>query len=103
HAARGVALDEVDRSTQPDAGLELDRFGDRSGVAIAAGREPERELEAPWNEAGLVLAHAAEPLAQVGADAGDALAPDALDRGRQAFVVLARDRFEHVVELGARA
>ena len=85
-----MTLDEIDRSTKLNAAVEFDRTRDRSRIrrplrtpAIKA----ERQLEMPRHKTGLVNAGAPQPFAQIGADGGDAVKPDALDGGSKVVVV----------------
>jgi hypothetical protein len=81
------------------ARFERNRIGLRRGVRVAIARQTERELEAPRHESGAVLARTAQPLAQVGTHRLHAVAPHAVDRGREIVGEARGDLLEHAVEM----
>ena len=91
-AAR-VTLDEVDRAAQLQVAEHRDRRRDarRVGFAALAERQAERELEAIGDPAVLVLGRAPQPLAQVGANAVDAVLPHPRDRRAELIAIARRD------------
>jgi hypothetical protein len=98
-----VALDQVDRPAEPELADHRHGIGDARGVgllAVAVG-EAERQLEAPRHPAVVGLGRAAEPLAQVGAEARDAVLPDARDRGPELVLEAPGRLVERAVDVRA--
>ena len=98
-----MTLDEVDRPAKLDAAVKLDGIGHRPRVGLAAleaMRQPEGQFEMPRHVTGVVLARSAQPFAQIGADRGDAVLPDAIDgRGKVVLVPGSDLRYDLLKEL----
>jgi hypothetical protein len=90
HQAGRVGFDKIDGSAKLNPAVERDSAGERSrigGPLRVSGREAERELEVLWHKAGIIKAGAPQPFAQIRANGGDAVHPDAPDRGGEVVVV----------------
>ena len=102
HQPGGMALDEIDRSAELNAAVEVDGAGYRLRIGLpplGPVLEPERQLEMPGHVAGVVLACPPQPFAQIGADRSDAVVPDAVDRGRKVVLIAGGDFRDDRIEL----
>ena len=71
-----------------------------SRPGVVQPKAPLEPLRCPF--VGGAVGDLVDPQAQIAADGGDLVVPDAIDRGRQLFVFARRDLGERLVENGQR-
>ena len=101
--ARRVALDQIDGPPELDPAIELHRRVLARRIALTALLET--ETEGQLEEGRLprrIERRAAQPFAQIRADAGHAVLPHALDRRRQPVLVLRDDVRQDLIQVGLR-
>ena len=93
-----MALDQVDRAAQSEATLDRDWVVAAGGIGLLAVSEPKGQLEALGTPSAGILGHPPQPLAQIGANRGDAILPDLFNRRRQLVMVEAGTEVEFRVD-----